>query len=65
MFKISSEKVKKLILNQKIEHKSYLELYCPAIDWILQCVSYNRPADYLKEVLDRCLTASNENKIVK
>ena len=60
----SSERIKRLLMNQKIDFKTYLELYCPAIDWIFQCVSNNRSKDYLKEVLEKCVKVSNENKIV-
>ncbi len=41
-----------------------MELYCPAIDWIFQCVSNNRTQDYLREVVDKCVLVSNENRIV-
>ncbi|RNA42489.1 hypothetical protein BpHYR1_036590 [Brachionus plicatilis] len=61
---ISNEKVKKLITNEKIDLRSYIELYCPAIDWILQSVTYNRNNDYLKEVLNKCIEVSNANRIV-
>jgi len=61
---ISSERIKRLLINQKIDLKTYLELYCPAIDWIFQCLSNNRTQDYLREVVDKCVVVSNENKIV-
>ncbi len=62
--KISSERVKKLLTNQKINYNAYLELYCPAIDWILQCVCSNRTTEYLKEMLEKFVHVSNQNRVV-
>ncbi len=44
--------------------KTYLELFCPAIDWILQCVCANRPDDYLQRVLENFAEVSSANTVV-
>ena len=62
---ISSERMKRFIVNQSINYKNYLELFCPAIDWILQCVCYRRPIEYLNDVLEKCIAISTENHVVK
>jgi hypothetical protein len=56
--------VKKLLSNQKVSYKTYLELYCPAIDWILQCVCYGQSHDNLNDILTKCIKVSNENRLV-
>lgn len=63
--KVSPDRVKKLVKNQSVDFKTYLELYSPALDWIFQCVCYSRPAEYLKEIFDKCNQVSTENRIVK
>ena len=57
--------MKKLLTNQNVDFKTYLELYSPALDWIFQCVCANKSIDYLKEVLDKCNNVTSHNKIVK
>ena len=62
---IMTDRIKKLLLNQNVDFKTYLELYSPALDWIFQCVCNNRSVGYLREIFDKCNKVSNENTIVK
>lgn len=50
--------------SKKLPFKTYLELYCPAIDWILQCVCFNRSGEYLEKVLTKFSEVSSENSVV-
>uniref|UniRef100_A0A8C3FXV8 VPS35 endosomal protein-sorting factor-like n=1 Tax=Chrysemys picta bellii TaxID=8478 RepID=A0A8C3FXV8_CHRPI len=39
--------VQNQLVVQCVEIPSYLTLYSPAIDWILQCIAYRAPEDYI------------------
>uniref|UniRef100_A0A8C9TXJ5 VPS35 endosomal protein-sorting factor-like n=1 Tax=Scleropages formosus TaxID=113540 RepID=A0A8C9TXJ5_SCLFO len=44
---IHSDSVQNQLVLQRVEIPVYLTLYSPAINWILQCVSYRAPEDYI------------------
>lgn len=44
---------------QKVELPTYMTLYTPALDWILQAVAYNAPEKLLVEVLSHCRDKCN------
>uniref|UniRef100_A0A8D0AW33 VPS35 endosomal protein-sorting factor-like n=1 Tax=Sander lucioperca TaxID=283035 RepID=A0A8D0AW33_SANLU len=44
---ISSESVQNQLVLQRVEVPEYLTLYSPAISWILQCIAYRAPEDYI------------------
>jgi hypothetical protein len=52
--------LEKHLSNQKIDFKSYAELYCPAIDWILQCTIDRRSQEDLNEIVEKLKTVSND-----
>lgn len=51
--------VQQTLQQQHIDMATYLTLYCPALDWILQCVAYRAPENVLTEVLARCKSQCN------
>uniref|UniRef100_A0A7N6AUH8 VPS35 endosomal protein-sorting factor-like n=1 Tax=Anabas testudineus TaxID=64144 RepID=A0A7N6AUH8_ANATE len=44
---ISGDSVQKQLVVQRVEVPEYLTLYSPAINWILQCIAYRAPEDYI------------------
>uniref|UniRef100_A0A671TY21 VPS35 endosomal protein-sorting factor-like n=1 Tax=Sparus aurata TaxID=8175 RepID=A0A671TY21_SPAAU len=44
---ISGESVQNQLVQQRVEVPEYLTLYSPAINWILQCIAYRAPEDYI------------------
>uniref|UniRef100_A0A4W3ISX0 VPS35 endosomal protein-sorting factor-like n=1 Tax=Callorhinchus milii TaxID=7868 RepID=A0A4W3ISX0_CALMI len=44
---IHGETVQNQLAVQRVEIPIYLTLYSPAIDWILQCIAYKAPEDYV------------------
>uniref|UniRef100_A0A674NGP7 VPS35 endosomal protein-sorting factor-like n=1 Tax=Takifugu rubripes TaxID=31033 RepID=A0A674NGP7_TAKRU len=44
---ISGENVQNQLVLQRVEVPEYLTLYSPAINWILQCIAYRAPEDYI------------------
>lgn len=51
--------------SQKINSfKAYLELYSPAIDWVLQCVSSNQSIEYSNQILEKFDKVTSENHTV-
>ncbi|XP_050032588.1 VPS35 endosomal protein-sorting factor-like [Dermacentor andersoni] len=51
--------VQQLLRQQKLDLSTYLTLYCPALDWILQCVAHGASEDLLDQVLARCKAQCN------
>ncbi|EEC15414.1 esophageal cancer associated protein, putative, partial [Ixodes scapularis] len=51
--------VQQTLQQQHMDMGTYLTLYCPALDWILQCVAYRAPENVLTEVLARCKSQCN------
>ena len=51
--------VQKILTVQKLEMPSYLTLYSPALDWIMQCLAYKGSEDILMTVLEKVKTTVN------
>lgn len=49
---------------QKVDLSTYLTLYTPALDWILQGVAANAPEKLLVEVLARCKEKCNNSTLL-
>ncbi len=58
-FKLTNIKILTLLKDQKIDSKNYLELFCPAIDWVLQCSANSQSDKYLNEIVEKCKSVSN------
>ncbi|XP_078273677.1 VPS35 endosomal protein-sorting factor-like isoform X3 [Rhinoraja longicauda] len=56
---IHGETVQNQLAVQRVEIPTYLTLYSPAIDWILQCIAYRAPEALLTEMMDRCKKLGN------
>ncbi|XP_046994763.1 VPS35 endosomal protein-sorting factor-like isoform X1 [Schistocerca americana] len=56
---VFSDGVKADLSQQKVELSTYLTLYTPALDWILQGVAANAPESLLVEVITRCKEKRN------
>ena len=63
LFQIQGDAVQKLIANQKVDQASYLTLYCPALDWILQCLAYGAEPQTLTTVIEKCRKHCNRYSI--
>uniref|UniRef100_A0A667YJD8 VPS35 endosomal protein-sorting factor-like n=1 Tax=Myripristis murdjan TaxID=586833 RepID=A0A667YJD8_9TELE len=44
---IQGDSVQNQLVLQRVEIPEYLTLYSPAINWILQCIAYRAPEDYI------------------
>ncbi|XP_066496496.1 VPS35 endosomal protein-sorting factor-like [Tiliqua scincoides] len=51
---IHGDTVQNQLVLQCVEIPLYLTLYSPAIDWILQCLSYRAAEPLLTEMMERC-----------
>ncbi|UYV82103.1 C16orf62 [Cordylochernes scorpioides] len=51
---VQSIKVRELLSQQKLDHPTYLTLYVPALDWILQCVARRGTEADFVNMLFRC-----------
>ncbi|KAJ7305823.1 hypothetical protein JRQ81_010189, partial [Phrynocephalus forsythii] len=56
---IHGDTVQNQLVVQCIEIPLYLTLYSPAIDWILQCISYRAAEVLLTEMMERCKKLGN------
>uniref|UniRef100_A0A8C4Q800 VPS35 endosomal protein-sorting factor-like n=1 Tax=Eptatretus burgeri TaxID=7764 RepID=A0A8C4Q800_EPTBU len=59
MKQLHVDSVQNLLALQGLDMSTYLTLYSPAIDWILQCVAYRTSEHVLLEVMDRCRKLGN------
>ncbi len=57
--KLTNARIQSLLADQKIDSNNYLELYCPAVDWILQCLSNNQTNKYLNEIMEKFKSLGN------
>ncbi|XP_065065630.1 VPS35 endosomal protein-sorting factor-like isoform X3 [Rhopilema esculentum] len=46
--------VQNSLAKQGIEMPKYLQLYAPAVEWILQCISFKASEEVLAEILENC-----------
>lgn len=46
--------VKQTLTRQNVDYPTYLTLYPPALDWILQCLAYKASEAVLSQVLQKC-----------
>ncbi|XP_053132807.1 VPS35 endosomal protein-sorting factor-like isoform X2 [Hemicordylus capensis] len=56
---IHGDTVQNQLVVQCVEIPLYLTLYSPAIDWILQCLSYRAAEVLLTEMMERCRKLGN------
>lgn len=56
---LQSPVVQAVLSKQQVDMPSYLMLYPPALDWILQCVAYKASETTLSEVLQKCKNQCN------
>lgn len=59
-----SPSVRADLSRQKVDLSTYLTLYTPALDWILQGVAANAPEKLLVEVLARCKEKCNNSALL-
>ncbi|XP_058794245.1 VPS35 endosomal protein-sorting factor-like [Phymastichus coffea] len=57
--KLFTQSVKSDLLRQNLSLHSYLNLYTPALDWILQVLATTAPESLLTEVLNKCKEQPN------
>ncbi|XP_075221178.1 VPS35 endosomal protein-sorting factor-like isoform X2 [Lycorma delicatula] len=51
--------VRAILSTQKIDMYTYLNLYTPALDWIMQGLAHNAPESLLVELLGKCYQKAN------
>ncbi|XP_020613263.1 UPF0505 protein C16orf62-like [Orbicella faveolata] len=51
---LQSDTVQNILAEQRLEMPQYLQLYPPALDWILQCIAQKSPESTLTDILNRC-----------
>ncbi|ETE65169.1 hypothetical protein L345_09057 [Ophiophagus hannah] len=56
---VHGDTVQNQLVAQGVEIPSYLTLYSPAIDWILQCIAYRAAETLLTEMMERCRKLGN------
>ncbi|XP_041474018.1 VPS35 endosomal protein-sorting factor-like isoform X1 [Lytechinus variegatus] len=56
---LQGDTVQNILAVQRLDMTSYLSLYSPALDWILQSVAYNASEEVLTEILDKCKKQCN------
>ncbi|XP_071508661.1 VPS35 endosomal protein-sorting factor-like [Diadema antillarum] len=56
---LQGDTVQNILAVQRLDMASYLSLYSPALDWILQCIAHNASEAVLTEILERCQKQCN------
>ncbi|XP_068761275.1 VPS35 endosomal protein-sorting factor-like [Montipora capricornis] len=56
---LQSDSVQNILAEQRLEMPQYLQLYPPALDWILQCIAQKSPESTLTDILNRCKQECN------
>ncbi|XP_048575354.1 VPS35 endosomal protein-sorting factor-like isoform X2 [Nematostella vectensis] len=56
---LQSDTVQNTLAVQRLEMHQYLQLYPPALDWVLQCVAHGTPESTLTDILERCKEECN------
>ncbi|XP_070579924.1 VPS35 endosomal protein-sorting factor-like [Ptychodera flava] len=56
---LQGDSVQNLLAVQRLDMSTYLTLYSPALDWILQCIAYQASDDTLTEILEKCRKQCN------
>ncbi|KAK2564040.1 VPS35 endosomal protein-sorting factor-like [Acropora cervicornis] len=57
--RLQSDTVQNTLAEQQLEMPQYLQLYPPALDWILQCIAQKSPESTISDILDRCKEECN------
>ncbi|XP_020910868.1 UPF0505 protein C16orf62 homolog [Exaiptasia diaphana] len=56
---LQSDSVQNTLATQRLEMQQYLQLFPPALDWILQCVAHKTSETALTDILNRCKEECN------
>ncbi|RMX54674.1 hypothetical protein pdam_00009345 [Pocillopora damicornis] len=56
---LQGDTVQNILAEQRLEMHQYLQLYPPALDWILQCIAEKSPESTLTDILNRCQKECN------
>ncbi|KAK3713118.1 hypothetical protein RRG08_036730 [Elysia crispata] len=56
---VQGECVQNTLAIQKVEMPRYLSLFCPGLDFILQCLAHQASEEVLNQTLERCRTGCN------
>lgn len=59
-----SPRLKNELTRQRLEMPTYLSLYIPALDWIMQGMAVHTPEPLLDEILDKCLGQKNNGLLL-
>ncbi|PIK41137.1 putative UPF0505 protein C16orf62 [Apostichopus japonicus] len=51
---LDSDTVQNVLAMQRLDMPSYLHLYSPALDWLLQCIAFKAAENTLTEILGKC-----------
>lgn len=65
---VQEDGVQNTLARQKLETPKYLTLYCPALDWLMQCLAHQATDDVLQSILqktsEQCNSALLLNSII-
>ncbi|XP_072043735.1 VPS35 endosomal protein-sorting factor-like isoform X2 [Amphiura filiformis] len=56
---LQGDTVQNILAMQRVDMTSYLNLFSPALDWILQCIAHQAPEETLTEILGKCKKQCN------
>ncbi|XP_059611649.1 VPS35 endosomal protein sorting factor-like [Phlebotomus argentipes] len=59
-----SPRLKNELTRQRLEMPTYLSLYIPALDWIMQGMAVHTPDAVLDQILDKCLAQKNNGLLL-
>eukprot|EP00794_Sanderia_malayensis_P009291 gene9291-10272_t len=51
---LMTDNVQNSLAKQALDMSAYLQLYCPSLEWILQCIAYKVSEYVLTEVMQQC-----------
>ncbi|XP_065826063.1 VPS35 endosomal protein-sorting factor-like [Oscarella lobularis] len=58
------ESVQNTIVLQHVDSDIYMDLYAPALDWILQCIAYKTSENALEMILENCQKHCNTGVVL-
>ncbi|XP_046855573.1 VPS35 endosomal protein-sorting factor-like isoform X2 [Xenia sp. Carnegie-2017] len=61
---LQTDVVQNTLAKQNISPSEYLQLYTPALDWIVQCIAFKSPEEVLTEILNHCRKDCNSALIL-
>eukprot|EP00043_Microstomoeca_roanoka_P016135 m.163872 g.163872 ORF g.163872 m.163872 type:complete len:929 (+) comp16396_c7_seq1:53-2839(+) len=64
MPQLDSEMIQQQTIKERVTMAEYLNLYTPALDWIMQCVAHKADDPTLHAILDACQSTKNSSVLL-